>query len=108
MRDLSAQGLASEARAEAGLPPKDFNFWSPVDRIKDFVSPLRSADQTNRVVKEVGNILGGSPTEQAQGGGARTFPVVGPFPNEEASPVQQLAEPLTNAVDELGRILSGV
>jgi hypothetical protein len=108
LRDLSQQGLESAARAEKGLPAKDINYWSPVNRVADYISPLRSADQLNRVVKELGNSISGSKPEQRAGGGSRAFPFVGPFPNEQASPVQQLAAPLGDAMDELTKALSQI
>jgi hypothetical protein len=108
MRDLSQQGLDSAARAESGLPAKDMNYWSSVSRVQDYVSPMRSADQLNRVAKELGGAISGSKPEQEAGGGERTFPFVGPFPNEQASPVQQLTAPLADAMDELTKALSQI
>jgi hypothetical protein len=99
-RDLAGQGLANEAAAKAGRPVKGLDLTSPLGKVGDYVSPIRSADQLNRAAASLGDTLFGTQKEQ------RATPGEAGLTAAVAAPAQELAAPLADAVDELTGILS--
>jgi hypothetical protein len=53
LRDISAQGLANQARVAKGQEPKAIDLGRPLRKVADYVSPFRSVFQVERVLDEV-------------------------------------------------------
>ena len=105
-RDLAAQGLDNQLRVDQGLPPKPIDFTSPIKRIGDYISPFRSITQTERVTKEVQNVLwpaspAGKGSSLVQQGGTAAAQPTGPTQGTELGPV------LADSMAQLQNILSG-